>query len=98
MSAVDHVFVLMLENRSFDHFFGLSGRPFVPRPADPDFMPGAMDRSDDPLHEFENVQTQIAGGTMSGFDKAAKLAYTPAQIPIVTQLADEFVLFDNWFS
>lgn len=99
MAAVDHVFVLMLENRSFDHFFGLSGRASIPRPTDPDFAPGATDRAScDPPHEFADVKRQIAGGAMTGFDPPAKLAFSATQIPIVSQLADEFVLFDNWFS
>jgi phospholipase C len=99
VTPVDHVFVLMLENRSFDHFFGLSGRPSVPKPTDPEFSPGATDRASyDPPHEYADVQTQISGGTMAGFDKTAKLAFEPSQIPVISQLADEFVLFDNWFA
>jgi phospholipase C len=97
--AIDHVFVLMLENRSFDHFFGLSGLPGVPRPGDARFGPGATDRcSVDPPHEFPDVQTQIAGGAMTGFDGAAWQGFTPDQVPVIAQLAREFVLFDNWFS
>ena len=98
---VDHVFVLMLENRSFDHFFGLSGRSGIPRPtpASPIFGPGAPDQlSADPPHEFVDVQAQIHGGAMDGFDPGTGRAFEPAQIPILSQLAQEFVLFDNWFS
>jgi phospholipase C len=99
MATIDHVFVLMLENRSFDHFFGLCGRGDIPRPADPGFKPGASDRAaSDPPHEFADVQAQIAGGTMGGFDASAKLAFDPTQIPVINQLAQEFVLFDNWHS
>jgi phospholipase C len=99
MSQIDHVFVLVLENRSFDHFFGLCGRPSVHRPGDSAFQAGATDRAVfDPPHEFDSVQAQIAGGAMTGFDARAKLAFLPSQIPVVSQLADEFVLFDNWFA
>ncbi|MEX8493461.1 alkaline phosphatase family protein [Sphaerotilus sp.] len=99
MRQIDHVFVLMLENRSFDHFFGLSGRPGIPRPADPDFRPGATDRSVvDPPHEFEDVRAQVHGGAMSGFSQTAKQAFSPHDIPVITQLAQEFLLFDNWYS
>ena len=31
MAKIDHVFVLMLENRSFDHFFAFSSLPGVPQ-------------------------------------------------------------------
>ncbi len=99
MAAIDHVFVLMLENRSFDHFFGLSGRASIPRPSDPAFRPGALDRTaHDPPHEFKDVNTQLADGAMTGFGPEAKLSFVPAQIPVITQLASEFVLFDNWYS
>jgi phospholipase C len=96
-ALVDHVFVLMLENRSFDHFFGLSGRPGIPRPTAPGFGPGATDRATiDPPHEFDAVRDQVNGGAMDGFAPGAMLAFEPAQIPVLTQLASEFVLFDNW--
>lgn len=59
MAQIDHVFVLMLENRSFDHFFGLSGRAEIPRPTDPDFKSGGTDRSaTDMPHEFEDVKAK----------------------------------------
>ena len=96
---IDHIFVLMLENRSFDHFFGLSGLAGVPRPGDARFVAGATDRCGiDPPHEFADVQAQVAGGAMSGFSGAAWLGFTPGQVPVISQLAREFVLFDNWFA
>jgi len=99
MPVVDHLFVLMLENRSFDHFFGLSGLPGVMRPPAPPFGPGATDRASfDPGHEFVDVQRQIAGGGMTGFDPEAAKGFLPSQLPVITQLAGEHVLFDNWFS
>jgi phospholipase C len=30
MAPIKHLFVLMMENRSFDHLFAFSGRPAVP--------------------------------------------------------------------
>lgn len=99
MAQIDHVFVLMLENRSFDHFFGLSGMQGVPRPGAPGFGPGATDQSAiDPGHEFADVQTQMNGGAMNGFAAQAMLGFAPTQIPVVTQLASQFLLFDNWYS
>lgn len=98
MPTIDHVFVLMLENRSFDHMFGLSG--LVPRPPDPDFGPGAPDRMPyDPPHEFADVQAQVRpSGDMRGFPPQAKCGLLPSQVPVVTQLAREFVLMDNWYA
>ena len=41
MATIDHVFVLMLENRSFDHLFAFSGIPGVSQPpASFNFVPG----------------------------------------------------------
>ena len=97
MAAIDHLFVLMLENRSFDHFYGLSGQG--PGHLDPRFGPGASDRAKfDPPHEFANVQAQIAGGAMTGFSSDAMLGFLPGQVPVVQSLARDYVLFDNWFS
>jgi phospholipase C len=99
VAMVDHLFVLMLENRSFDHLFGLSGLAGVPRPQTPGYGPGADDRApSDPPHEFDDVQQQLAAGGMGGFGALGKQALLPAQVPVLTQLAREFVLFDNWFS
>jgi len=72
MNAADikHVFVLMLENRSFDHLFAFSGRKGVPPPdANWGMSADAPDRAAlDPPHEFEDVAAQIEGRPpMSGF-------------------------------
>ena len=72
-NRIKHVFVLMLENRSFDHFFALSGIPGITA-AQPDnpafvnkfdgkdyyFIPGAPEAMPtDPLHEFDAVVEQL---------------------------------------
>jgi phospholipase C len=58
MAEIEHVFALMLENRSFDHFFAFSGLPGVPQaPASFNFKPGAPNRlTTDPPHGFESVR------------------------------------------
>jgi phospholipase C len=69
------------------------------RPADPGFGPGAADRSAVAVpHEFEDIQRQVAQGAMTGFSPYAKRAFQPPDIPVLTQLAQEFLLFDNWHS
>jgi phospholipase C len=95
MAPIKHVFVLALENRSFDHFFGLSGLPGVTPPDDPQFEAGATDRcACDPPHEFLDVRAQIAGR----FQGAGYLAFRPNQIPVLMKLAQSYLLFDNWYS
>jgi phospholipase C len=71
---IQHFFVLMLENRSFDHIFGFSpfsgplnntntdtatGKPYQVQPT-ADFSLKGLDV--DPGHEFGDVQQQLAGG------------------------------------
>jgi phospholipase C len=97
---VDHVFVLMLENRSFDHLFGLTQRQATPIPAAADFAAGAPDPCPtDPAHEFDDVQAQINGGAMDGFkDPLQRKGFTADKLPALNELAGRYVLFDNWFS
>lgn len=46
MAGIKHVFVLMLENRSFDHLFAFSGRGGIPPPDQTWAMtPDAPDRA-----------------------------------------------------
>jgi phospholipase C len=106
MADIKHVFVLMLENRSFDHLFAFSGRSGV---APPDASWGmtadAPDRAPlDPPHEFEDVAAQI-GGTqpMSGFAQqsywnVSRQGFGPGALPILSTLANQYFLFDNWYS
>ena len=106
MADIAHVFVLMMENRSFDHLLGLAGLDGVtPPPATWSFTAGAPDRlASDPPHEFDDVAAQL-GGTppMSGFGTGASASlamrgFGPGTLPVIAQLAQEFVLFDNWYS
>ncbi len=98
--AVEHVFVLMLENRSFDHLFGLAQSQQTPIPPAADFSSGAPDRCPtDPHHEFDDVQRQINNGAMDGFkDDIQRRGLTADQLPTLNELARRGVLFDNWFS
>ncbi len=100
--VVDHVVVLMLENRSFDHLFGLSGL-VAPPPAHFGFGGGATDRAAyDPPHDYDDVAAQMASGAMSGFLRSAgqeaMKGFAPAGIPVLTALASRYLLMDNWFA
>ena len=72
LPKIQHVFVLMLENRSFDHLFGLSGLPGIEVATSANFnswngkvypfaggAPAQM--STDPGHEFQDVVEQLCG-------------------------------------
>ncbi|MBS0421833.1 MAG: alkaline phosphatase family protein [Proteobacteria bacterium] len=105
-SDIKHVFVLMMENRSFDHLLGFSGVSGVQPPA-PSWgvTPTAGDRAPiDPPHEFENVQLQMAGSPpMSGFARQSYAnvslsACGSTSVPVLQALAQDNLLFDNWYS
>ena len=141
VSPIQHVFVLMLENHSFDNMLALSGIPGIDAatPSDSNTYnsvtysvagnaPSSMPT--DPGHEFPDVVEQLAGQNAhypnggpypainnSGF--AANYATTTTegplpptgdvgdimlcfntatQLPVLNQLATEFVVCDRWFS
>ena len=69
---IQHVFVLMLENRSFDHMFALSGLPEIvaATPANTNTYSGEIypfggeapdQMPTDPGHEFQDVVEQLCG-------------------------------------
>jgi phospholipase C len=143
-SAIQHIFVLMLENRSFDQMLGFSGitgtDAVTGAPTAINGLKGtesntfsgqtfAVHRGAahvmpyDPGHEFEDVLAQLCGpaakyenggkyppvnntGYVAAASHAAKHAspgevmkcYTPDQLPVLTALAKEFVVCDNWFA
>lgn len=139
--GIEHVFVLMLENRSFDHllgFSGISGTDAVTgAPTAIYGLAGTESNSydgqtytasagadyrmpTDPGHEFLNVLHQLCGPNAtypsggpyppiddSGFvasyvagggnePAAIMKCYRPEQLPVLSALAHEFVICDNW--
>jgi|SRR5579871_1444707 len=141
-AGLQHIFVLVMENRAFDHLLGFSkirgtdaetGAPTqingltgsesnqfngvsytVNQPA-PYIMPA------DPGHEFPNVLHQLCGpdatytpkspyppilnsGFVASYVQSGGAAapgevmkcYSPSQLPVLTALAQEFVVCDNW--
>jgi len=133
---IKHLVLLMMENRSFDHFFGflnsrsypingLSGDESNP---DADGNPVRVSRDarisgdllPDPGHDFLDVNEQIFGNRagiqdstplMTGFiknyqshtgsaQKAKRImkCFDPARIPVITTLAQQYAVCDNWFS
>jgi phospholipase C len=129
LAKVDHVVVMMLENRSFDHMLGylsLTGGRAEIDGLRPEFANEYEGRSYpvhhlgttavpmDPDHSSAAIDTQIAGGAMSGFvaSAAATLAgggddgdpgcvmgyYNGSDVPVYDHLAEEFAVCDRWFS
>ena len=153
---IRHIFVLVLENRSFDHMFGETRIPgtdaetgtpteIQTRPSDASndvrdadvatsrkpasWVMARRDQvDDDPGHGFGGTLLQLSAGgrtvnrrpirrtpiTNSGFaqnfaDKVLNesppgdpssimLSYTEGDVPVITALAREFAICDNWYS
>ena len=133
---IEHVIVLMMENRSFDHMVGflkrenpeirgIMGGDYSNADAGGASYPvtdGAVYQGDftiDIGHDFDDVDVQLFGGDnanrppaadMSGFVKnydgrAGKgtggrvmKCFTPDQVPVISQLARQYAICDQWFS
>jgi phospholipase C len=141
-AGIKHVFVLMLENRAFDHMLGFShlagtdavtGQPTtvigltgseqnVVNETSYPVTAGAEDVMQvGPGHEFEDVLVQLcgpgasypSGGPYPPINESGYVAsfighggspaevmkcFTPQQLPVLNQLAQEFAVCDHWFS
>jgi phospholipase C len=87
-APIEHVVIIMQENRSFDHYFGtFPGAEGIPRDADGDFAVCNPDpetkrcvapyhEADDPMHggphSMTAARTAINGGSMDGFVAAQR--------------------------
>jgi phospholipase C len=106
MADIKHVFVLAMENRSFDHLFAFAGGLGLPPPdAQWGMTADAPDRAPlDPPHEFEDVALQIGTNPrMSGFSQqpywsVSRQGFAAGALPILAALASEYFLFDTWYS
>jgi phospholipase C len=105
--AIEHVIVLMQENRSFDHYFG-----WLTHTNQQTYLDDSGDRSTtyalsgdyqdcghaDPDHSWEGGRAQLTRGFGSASaDRFALGYYVEADVPFYAALAREFVLCDNYF-
>lgn len=92
---VSHVFVVMLENRSFDHIFAFSGIPglTVATPANVNHVgdqpyyvhkPAPLRMSTDPGHEFCDVYQQMTGNSSDQPGEPPPPSKHPKQPPLET--------------
>src|ERR1700674_2728993 len=135
-ATIQHLVVLMMENRSFDHMLGymkspgyaIDGLNGTETNRDSTGEPVRVnnqaqysgDLSTDPSHDFQDVMEQMFGTqtpqpgqqpTMSGFvqnyerfthnrERSAVImnCFSPARLPILTVLAQQYAVCDRWFS
>ena len=109
-SGIDHIVVVMMENRSFDHYFGwvpgangrqaglnftgTDGKQYATHDLAPDFQNCA---NADPDHSYEGGRTQLNGGKMDGFLQTQPAGDT---FPIGYYTADSLPFYkgvvENW--
>src|ERR1044071_431560 len=139
--GIAHVFVLMLENRSFDHMLGFSGISGTDAATGHNTKVNGLSGAEsnqfngqefkvirgadfrmpnDPAHEFQDVVHQLSGpgatypnaGQFPPINNSGFVAsyvagggpvpgeimkcYSPEQLPVLSALAREFVVCDNW--
>jgi phospholipase C len=107
-APIDHVLVLMQENRSFDHYFGWRtgtneqvyadehGHRFQTHSLAGDYR-GCAYR--DPDHSWEGGRRQLAEGFATrSHDQFALGYYGEGDLPFYDALAREFTLCDDYFS
>eukprot|EP00698_Gefionella_okellyi_P024130 TRINITY_DN8429_c0_g1_i1.p1 TRINITY_DN8429_c0_g1~~TRINITY_DN8429_c0_g1_i1.p1 ORF type:complete len:729 (+),score=162.01 TRINITY_DN8429_c0_g1_i1:75-2261(+) len=98
---IKHIFVLMMENRSFEHIFPSSSTVSI------DEATSVLKR--DPPHEFEEVRASMNDDKMNGFAKEFAAKYpkdaaiadvvnTPVYAPVMHQLASKYALCEQYFS
>jgi phospholipase C len=110
---VDTFVVMMMENRSFDHYFGwrhdadgqnkltypdAQGNPHPTHRLAPDFQGCGFD---DPDHSWEGGRSEYANGKLDGFlttnDEYAIGYYLEQDLPFIPHLAKAFTLYDRYF-
>ena len=92
-SPIKHVVIIMLENHSFDNYFGtFPGAYGVTLPQAPNPMPR------DYNHGSEAELAAIDGGKMDHFEAHASVQYKQSDIPIYWKYAQTFGLGDKFFT
>ncbi|MBV9871177.1 MAG: alkaline phosphatase family protein [Frankiaceae bacterium] len=113
-SGIDHIVVVLMENRSFDHYLG--------------WLPGAVGKqhqqflddagtlhktyrlqtrqgcgSNDPDHSYDGGRLQFNNGKCDGFRKGtnddfAIGYYKAADLPLYAKLVEQSTVMDHWFA
>lgn len=91
-SPIQHVVIIMLENHSFDNFFGRFPN------ANGVTLPRATNPMSDLNHGAAASLAAIDGGKMDQFEAPGQYQFTQADIPIYWRYAQQFGLGDNFFS
>ena len=93
-TSINHVVIIMLENHTFDNFFGrfpgANGDPNLPQASNPIIT--------DLGHDGPNALAAIDGGKLDGFSPHGLVQYAQSDIPNYWSYAQQFGLSDNFFT
>lgn len=93
MTPITHAVFIMMENHTFDNFFGqFPGANGITEASAPDPV------SEDYLHSGTAAIAEIDGGKMDKFPAEAHVQYSQADIPNYWSYAQHFGLGDNFFT
>lgn len=93
VTPITNVIVMMLENHTFDNFFGsFPGANGVQSPQAPDPLPRDIN------HSHCHVVASYDNGKFDGFDAEGIVSYTQSDIPISWAYAQKFGLSDNFYT
>ncbi len=110
-SGLDHIVVVCMENRSFDHYLGWlpGGKQHQSFPGKDGHRHDTWNIRDwqgcgynDPDHSYEGGRTQLDGGKCDGFLLGANDAYATSyynrdQLPFYDALVDQATTYNQWF-
>jgi phospholipase C len=101
-TPIQHVVVIMLENHTFDNYFGRYTCPTGD--SNCDSVNGVtLPRASDPVrsdfnHNAAATNAAVVGGTTYGYPVRGQVQYTQTDIPIYWNYAMQFGLSDNFFT
>jgi phospholipase C len=100
-TPIQHVVIIMLENHTFDNYFGRYTCPTGD--SNCDTVNGiTLPRASDPVrsdfnHNAAATNAAVVGGTTYGYPVRSQVQYTQSDIPIYWNYAKQFGLSDNFF-
>ena len=92
-TPITNAVIVMLENHTFDNFFGaFPGANGVQSAPAPDPILADID------HTFPGYLVALDQGALDGFDAAGVVSYQQSDIPVLWEYASQFGLSDNFFT
>jgi len=92
-TPISHVIVVMLENHTFDNYFGsFPGANGVQMPPAPNPLMSDIN------HSYAGLQQAYAGGALDGYNSHGVVSYSETDVQILWNYARQFGLSDNFYT